>query len=102
MFLKYVSISQFAGQVRAQLVRISSLILSLKCLRVHDWLMAHGSALHMTIHLNLNLNVGRRLDTIILSSASLNDPLEYSQRLSRMFKLLKMDFASNLKMVIAV
>ena len=101
MFLKYVSISQFAGQVRAQLVRISSLILSLKCLRVHEWLMAHGSALHMTIHLNLNLNVGR-LDTIILSSAFLNDPLEYSQRLSRMFKLLKMDFASNLKMVIAV
>ena len=59
--------------------------------------MARG--LHMTFHLNLNLNVGR-LDTIILSGASLNDPLEYSQRLSRMFKLLKMCFASNLKMVI--
>ena len=64
--------------------------------------MAHGSALRVTTHLNLNLNVGRRLDRIILSSASLNDPLEYSQRLSRMFKLLKMDFASHLKMVIAV
>ena len=51
--------------------------------------MAHGSALRVTTHLNLNLNVGR-LDTIILIRASLNDPLEYSQRLSRMFKLLKM------------